>query len=249
MPGSPNVAPPPMSAELMARMDEAALVLAERSVQEATSDPDRRLEHLLHASEELRASWLTMESRLVEWIASLLPHARTDEARSDLPQRRGDLESIRELSMNSIYPRPPFPQNQPNGRWYERGGSCWSISKRGSSGSSRRFVHPQGSICRPHPCCSGPCWRLGCVWCPWTPTSRPSASRDHSGARCGDGVLPPPPLRSSLAQTWAHLRPSVDLPIAEVGSREDRSDALRPNRHRRPARRIRRPTAHHGCHR
>ena len=74
MPGSPNVATPPMSAELMARMDEAALILAERSVQEGASDPDRRLEHLLHASEELRASWLTMESRLVEWIASLLPH-------------------------------------------------------------------------------------------------------------------------------------------------------------------------------
>ena len=35
-------------------MDEAALVLAERSVQEAPSDPDRRLEHLLHASEELQ---------------------------------------------------------------------------------------------------------------------------------------------------------------------------------------------------
>lgn len=112
MPGSPNVAAPPMSAELMARMDEAALVLAERSVQEAASDPDRRLEHLLHASEELRASWLTMESRLVEWIASLLPHARTDEARSDLPQRVATSESIRELSMRfdlseaSVPPEP-----------------------------------------------------------------------------------------------------------------------------------------------
>ena len=164
VPGSPNVAPPPMSAELMARMDEAALILAERSVQEAASDPDRRLEHLLHASEELRASWLTMESRLVEWIASLLPHARTDEERSDLPQRVATSESIRELSMRFDLSEASVPPEPTEWSVVRAWGSCWSISRRGSSRSSRRFVHPQGSICRPHPCCSGPCWRLGCVW-------------------------------------------------------------------------------------
>ncbi|MBT4406868.1 MAG: hypothetical protein HOC79_03235, partial [Euryarchaeota archaeon] len=41
--------------------DEAALKLAEDGVALAAGDPDRRLEHLIGAAEELRSAWVTGE--------------------------------------------------------------------------------------------------------------------------------------------------------------------------------------------
>lgn len=74
--------------------DQAALRLAVEGVQAAASDPDRRLEHLVRGSDELRAHHLTMEARLVEWVGLFFPlTVATDRqayvratAQSDAPQ-------------------------------------------------------------------------------------------------------------------------------------------------------------------
>lgn len=74
--------------------DAAALRLAVEGVQAAASDPDRRLEHLVRGSDELRASHLTMESRLIEWAGLFFPLSTVDDraayvravANSDTPE-------------------------------------------------------------------------------------------------------------------------------------------------------------------
>ena len=55
--------------EALDAADKAATEMARQGVAQAAGDPDRRLEHLLRASDELRATFLTMESRLVSGLA------------------------------------------------------------------------------------------------------------------------------------------------------------------------------------
>ena len=69
------------SHEQQTAADRAALRLSVEGVQAAASDPDRRLEHLVRGSDELRAHHLTMESRLLEWVGLFFPMSRaTDRA-------------------------------------------------------------------------------------------------------------------------------------------------------------------------
>ena len=72
-PDLPEADWPQPSAEQQAIADAAALRLAVEGVQAAAGDPDRRLEHLVRGSDELRASHLTMESRLIEWAGLFFP--------------------------------------------------------------------------------------------------------------------------------------------------------------------------------
>ena len=72
-PDLPDAAWPLPNTEQQAMADRAAVRLAVEGVQAAASDPDRRLEHLVRGSEELRAHHLTMESRLVEWVGLFFP--------------------------------------------------------------------------------------------------------------------------------------------------------------------------------
>jgi nucleolar protein 56 len=77
----PDAAWPFPNHEHQAMADRAALRLAIEGVQAAASDPDRRLEHLVRGSDELRAHHLTMESRLLEWVGLFFPLSRaTDRA-------------------------------------------------------------------------------------------------------------------------------------------------------------------------
>ena len=78
--------------------DEAALKLAEMGVARSAGDPDRRLEHLMGATDELRASWLIYESRLVEWVALFIPQARFERDRSALAGKVADSASLAELA-------------------------------------------------------------------------------------------------------------------------------------------------------
>jgi len=78
----PEAAYPLPSSESMALADRAALRLAVEGVQQAASDPDRRLEHLVRAGDELRASHLTMEARLVEWAGLFYPLVRVTDRRA-----------------------------------------------------------------------------------------------------------------------------------------------------------------------
>ena len=66
-------------------LDAAALLVAQAGVAAAAGDPDRRLEHLVRAKDELRAAWTTMESRMVEWAGLFLPELDLDAARTEIP--------------------------------------------------------------------------------------------------------------------------------------------------------------------
>lgn len=79
-------------------VDKAATEMSRQGVAEAAGDPDRRLEHLLRASDELRATFLTMEARLVEWIGLFLPELRFGKDRSALPKAVGDADSLSTLA-------------------------------------------------------------------------------------------------------------------------------------------------------
>ena len=93
-PQLPEAEWPLPSREQQTIADAAALRLAVEGVQAAASDPDRRLEHLVRGSDELRASHLTMESRLVEWVGLFFPLSTVNDraayvrvvADSDVPE-------------------------------------------------------------------------------------------------------------------------------------------------------------------
>lgn len=77
--GLPEAAYPLPSDALLALADQAAIRLSIEGVQQAASDPDRRMEHLVRGSEELRASHLTMEARLIEWVGLFFPMFRVSD--------------------------------------------------------------------------------------------------------------------------------------------------------------------------
>ena len=90
--------------------DEAALLMAKEGVAVSAADPDRRLEHLLRASEELRTLHLTMEARLIEWVGLFLPAARFEGDRSQVAGRLSAVSSLTEfaslLEVDDAYEQP-----------------------------------------------------------------------------------------------------------------------------------------------
>ena len=76
---------PELSVEEGALLQEATLVVAQAGIAEASSSPDRRLEHLVRAGDEMRASWTTLEARVIEWAGLFLPEINLDENRSSIP--------------------------------------------------------------------------------------------------------------------------------------------------------------------
>ena len=80
-------------------LQDASLKLAERSVADAASNPDTRLEHLVRATEEIRGTHNTLESRLVEWIGIFLPGLDLDQNRNTIVNavsKSSDLLSVSE---------------------------------------------------------------------------------------------------------------------------------------------------------
>jgi len=73
---------PELSSDEITLLQEATVKLAEQSVADAASNPDTRLEHLVQATEEIRASHNTLESRLVEWVGIFLPSLDLDQNRN-----------------------------------------------------------------------------------------------------------------------------------------------------------------------
>ncbi len=90
--------------------DEAALLLAKEGVAISAADPDRRLEHLLRASEELRTLHLTMEARLIEWVGLFLPSARFETNRTQVAGKLRDVTSLSEfaslIDVDDAYEQP-----------------------------------------------------------------------------------------------------------------------------------------------
>ena len=88
------------SNEALEAADKAAIEMTRQGVAMAAGDPDRRLEHLLKASDEMRSTFLTMEARLVEWVGLFLPEARFGKDRSSLPKAVGEADSLATLADN-----------------------------------------------------------------------------------------------------------------------------------------------------
>ena len=86
------------SDEALQAADKAATEMARQGVALAAGDPDKRLEHLLRASDEMRATFLTMEARLVEWVGLFLPEVRFGKDRSSLPKQVGEADSLATLA-------------------------------------------------------------------------------------------------------------------------------------------------------
>ena len=65
-------------------LQEATIHLAESGVAAAVHNPDHRLEHMVRAMDEVRTSYNTMESRIVEWVGLFLPRLDLDKHRSEI---------------------------------------------------------------------------------------------------------------------------------------------------------------------
>lgn len=96
-PELPDVAYPLPSDAQLALADQAAVRLSIEGVQQAASDPDRRMEHLVRGSEELRAAHLTMEARLIEWAGLFFPLFRVND-RSGFVRSVGHASTPKELA-------------------------------------------------------------------------------------------------------------------------------------------------------
>ena len=98
--------------EALQAADKAATEMARQGVALGqVGDPDKRLEHLLRASDEMRATFLTMEARLVEWVG-LFPCLRLDLAKIDLvPKQVGEADSLATLASNLSV---SMPENGPS---------------------------------------------------------------------------------------------------------------------------------------
>lgn len=94
----PDAEWPLPSNEALEYLDKAAILLSKRGVDAAAGDPDRRLEHILKASDELRASYVTIEGRLVEWVGLFLPEARFERDRTGLAKKVTESSGLAQLA-------------------------------------------------------------------------------------------------------------------------------------------------------
>ena len=85
------------SDEALEALDRGAILLSKRGVDAAAGDPDRRLEHILRASDELRQAYVTIEGRLVEWVGLFLPEARFERDRAGLARKVVDVDTLEEI--------------------------------------------------------------------------------------------------------------------------------------------------------
>ncbi len=95
------------SDEALEALDRGAILLSKRGVDAAAGDPDRRLEHILRASDELRQAYVTIEGRLVEWVGLFLPEARFERDRAGLARKVVDVDTLEELAQNLDIGMPP----------------------------------------------------------------------------------------------------------------------------------------------
>ena len=119
------------SSEALEYLDKAAILLSKRGVDAAAGDPDRRLEHILRASDELRSSYVTIEGRLVEWVGLFLPEARFEKDRTGLASKVIDSTNLSELATNLGVGMPPIGPSE--SEWeslHDWANSVWEIKNR-----------------------------------------------------------------------------------------------------------------------
>ena len=129
--GLPDADWPLPSQEALASLDKAAILLSKRGVDAAAGDPDRRLEHILRASDELRSSYVTIEGRLVEWVGLFLPEARFERDRMGLAKKVIESSSLTELADTLQVGMPP--EGPTDAEWnslHDWAESVWEIKNR-----------------------------------------------------------------------------------------------------------------------
>ena len=99
-------------------MEQAALILARRGIARAAGDGDRRLEHLVHSVEELRAAWTTMDSRVVEWAGLFLIDLDLDSERKSISKAVASAENFSALISDLELENPSLLPQKKNGLQY-----------------------------------------------------------------------------------------------------------------------------------
>ena len=89
---------PELSEEEVLKFTVASTRLAKRGVADSSGDIDRRLDMMVGATNELRASWTTLEARCIEWIGLFLSELDLDEMRREIPEIVSSSSSINEVS-------------------------------------------------------------------------------------------------------------------------------------------------------
>jgi len=79
-------------------LQKASICIAEKSVSEASSDPDHRLDHLIRVVDELRMTHNSLESHVVEWISLILPWVNIDYKRSEIIHSLSKSSDLKELA-------------------------------------------------------------------------------------------------------------------------------------------------------
>ncbi|MDP6906044.1 MAG: hypothetical protein QF440_01335 [Candidatus Thalassarchaeaceae archaeon] len=90
---------PELSDEELILLQNASISLAKLGVAAAAHDPDRRLEHLVRAMDEMRASHNTLESRIVEWVGLFLSSLDLDKRRSEIVKATTSSQSLDDLAI------------------------------------------------------------------------------------------------------------------------------------------------------
>ena len=130
-PDLPDADWPLPSKEALEALDRAAILLSKRGVDAAAGDPDRRMEHILRASDELRSSYVTIEGRLVEWVGLFLPEARFERDRTGLAAKVMDSNSLEDLATKLEIGMPNVgPTNNEWNSLHDWATSVWEIKKR-----------------------------------------------------------------------------------------------------------------------
>ena len=136
--------PYPNSIE-QALADKAALRLAIEGVQRAASDPDRRMEHLVRGSDELRAAHLTMEARLIEWTGLFFPLAVVRD-RNEFVRNVASSQTPAEFASSAGL---ELPNEQPSdAEW--RSIREWAEDTAGSNGRLDRMEHALRDLSHQH---------------------------------------------------------------------------------------------------
>ena len=113
--------------DAQAAADQAAVAMATMGVAQAAGDPDRRLEHLMRASDEMRSTFITMEARLVEWVGLFLPEARFGSDRSSLGKTVSQAESLEHLAQTLDVALPPVGPDKPEWKALKEWGQSVSV--------------------------------------------------------------------------------------------------------------------------
>jgi len=107
---------PDFSDDEIEKFIQASTRLAKRGVAESSGDIDRRMDMLVSANNELRASWNTLEARCIEWVGLFLSDLNLDEQRKKIPEIVSKSKSINDVAKKFDISKPkhqPSPQPKP----------------------------------------------------------------------------------------------------------------------------------------